>query len=147
LGSFIIHCVVLATVDLTKKKRSLYSFISWKVLESGSHNCKGLGCVCVVVRSLPVDGTCVPKTGETNSEQTDCKPMTMTGESIPGVDCIGKEWSSWDLLRQVTTTYSYIHVLALLLGLNISSQEWSPAQDLWAVLGASCKLISDSSHP
>ena len=32
--------------------------------------------------------TYIPKTGEINSEQSDCKPMT--GESIPGVDCIGK---------------------------------------------------------
>jgi len=44
--------------------------------------------VCVDVRSLPVDGICIPKIGEINSEQIDCKPMT--GESIPGVDCIGK---------------------------------------------------------
>ena len=42
----------------------------------------------MVVRSLPVDGICIPKTGEIDSEQIDCKPMT--GESIPGVDCIGK---------------------------------------------------------
>jgi len=79
---------------------------------SNENKCKGLGCTCVVVRSLPVDGTCIPKTGEINSEQIDCKPMT--GESIPGVDCIGKvvELGSTGLRDTASGRNQLLHVVA-----------------------------------
>ena len=63
----------------------------------------------------------IPKTGEINSEQIDCKPVT--GESIPGVDCIGKvvELGSTEVYGK-WPQQTYTFGIALLLGLNIASQ-------------------------